>query len=301
PLIETKTAKKKSWWVALTMPLLFLFDKGEAQENISNQNQDTSIHKRIREIGKAIIVNDTIKNVSIDTSGINKLLENKMQICEPPVETNNKLTGTVGMISYKRTKKQVIKGKVIDQNNYPIPFATITEKGTHNAIAADANGFFNIEIKNATLTASAAGLETTDKKIDFSEDSITIVMMRKSMTLSGDVVVTVGGISACHRVKTIDTLHSTAKKFFGTAMFKVYPNPVINNSTINLQIKSPGNYQMQLLNNQSKLMQAEEINVATKNSITQIQVQSNITAGMYYLRLINEETKKQYTEKLIIQ
>ena len=58
---------------------------------------------------------------------------------------------------------------------------------------------------------------------------------------------------------------------------------------------------MQLLDNQSRLMQTEEINADTKNAITQIQLQSNIASGMYYLRLINEQTKKQYTEKLIIQ
>ena len=58
---------------------------------------------------------------------------------------------------------------------------------------------------------------------------------------------------------------------------------------------------MQLLDNQSRLMQTEEINVDTKNAITQIQLQSNIAAGVYYLRLINEQTKKQYTEKLIVQ
>ena len=84
-------------------------------------------------------------------------------------------------------------------------------------------------------------------------------------------------------------------------MFKLYPNPVVNNSIINLQIKNTGKYQMQLLDNQSRLVQAEEINVDAKNTTTQIQLQSNIAAAMYYLRLINEQIKKQYTEKPIIQ
>ena len=34
PLIEPKIKKKKNWWMALTMPLLFLFDKSEAQKII---------------------------------------------------------------------------------------------------------------------------------------------------------------------------------------------------------------------------------------------------------------------------
>jgi hypothetical protein len=261
PLIETKIKKKKSWWMALTMPLLFLFEKSEAQD--------------------IKILKDT-PYYEMDTTVF---------------------MGAVASIAHD--KQIIVKGKVVDENNEPVPFAAITEKGTKNAIAADANGFFTISIKGNTqeiiLTGSAVGLETTDQKINFSQDSTTIVMMRMSRALAGDVVVTAGGISACRRVKTLDTVHATAKRLFGTAMFKLYPNPVVNSGLLNIQIRNAGNYQMQLLDNQSRLVQAEEINVDANNATTQIQLLSSIAAGIYYLRLMNEQTKKQYTEKLIIQ
>ena len=262
PLMQTKIKKKKSWWMALTMPLLFLFDRSEAQSNVANK---------------------------VDTV----------------VQTEERTDLIVGKLVYNPSKQITIKGRVVDENNVPVSFATITEKGKKNAVAANADGYFSIIIEKnnseVTLIASVVGLENTEQKINFSEDSTTIVMMKMNRMLAGDVVVTVGRISSCHRVKTIDTLHSTAKKLFGSAMFKLYPNPVVNNGIIHLQIKSAGNYQMQLLNIQSQLMQTEEINVDTKNVTTQIQLQSNIAAGMYYLRLINEQTKKQYTKKFIIQ
>lgn len=58
---------------------------------------------------------------------------------------------------------------------------------------------------------------------------------------------------------------------------------------------------MQLLDNQSRLLQTEEINIDTKNATKQIQLQPNIAGGIYYLRLVDEKSGKQYTEKLIIQ
>jgi carboxypeptidase-like protein len=264
PLVETKIKKKKSWWMALTMPLLFLFDKSEAQQVYIND--------------------DSIINVKA---------------------TKNSLLRIVNDLEYYPTKDISIKGKVIDENNQPVPFATITEKGKKNAVAANADGYFSIVIEKnnseVTLTVSAVGLETTDQEINFSQDSTMIVMMRMNNVLAGDVVVTVGRMRACSRVKTIDTIQSTAKKLFGTAMFKFYPNPVVNNGIINLKIKNLGNYQMQLLNNQSQLIQTDEIKIDSKDATTQIQLQSNIASGIYYLRLINEQTKRSYTGKLIVQ
>src|SRR5947208_1738961 len=35
PLVETKIKKKKSWWMALTMPLLFLFERSTAWETVA--------------------------------------------------------------------------------------------------------------------------------------------------------------------------------------------------------------------------------------------------------------------------
>lgn len=260
-LVQTKIKKKKSWWMALTMPLLFLFDKSEAQK-ISNK-ADTIIEVQER--------NDLI----------------------------------VGKLVYNPIKQITIKGKVVDENNNPVPFATIKQKETENAIVADADGNFSIIIEKSNtdiiLTSSAIGLETTEQKINFSQDSITIVMITMNRALTGDIVVIAGGLSSCQRVKTIDTLQSSAKKFFRTAMFKLYPNPVVNNGIIHLQTKNAGNYQMQLLDNQSRLMQTEDIIVDANDATTQIQLQSNIVSGIYYVRLINEQTKKQDTEKLIIQ
>jgi hypothetical protein len=261
PLIETKIKKKKSWWMALTMPLLFLFDRSEAQ------NSKT-------------VVPDSIILSKNETSNLTGFVSN----------------GYLNMVE--------VKGKVVDQNGEPVPFATLTEKGKRNAVAADARGRYSIVVErsssNIILNASAVGFESSDVKIDLEKDSATIIMKKDTRDL-GDIVVTMGYTIKHKPVRRMDTLKTEVKKALNISAFTIYPNPVVNNGLLNIQIKNTGNYQMQLLDNQSRLVQTEEISIDANNATAQIQLLSNIAAGIYYLRLMNEETKKQYTEKLIIQ
>ena len=55
-----------------------------------------------------------------------------------------------------------VQGKVSDVSG-PVANATIQEKGTKNIVKADANGVFNIRVKQgATLTISAIGHDNTE-------------------------------------------------------------------------------------------------------------------------------------------
>jgi hypothetical protein len=268
PLIETKIKKKKSWWMALTMPLLFLFDRSEAQDNK--------------------IVGDTIYNASyrIDTGRV------------------------VGLIAKIIPDKKNIKGKVLDANNNPIAYATIMQKGTKHGAVSDASGNFSIDINNeedsVTLVASFVGFKPVEKQINILENNAIIKMAQQDAMLSDVVVIGKtpfygrlgGAVAICTRITTFEKIDSSFRKAIGIS--NVYPNPVMRGNSIHLKIKNAGNYQMQLLDNQSRLIQAEEINIAN-NTTKQIQLSSNIAAGIYYLRLINEQTKKSYTEKVIVQ
>lgn len=268
PLIETKIKKKKSWWMALTMPLLFLFERSEAQ--------DTRILK------------DTT-HYEMDTTV---------------------LMGAVARIV--PDKQIVMTGKVVDENNNPLAFASVVQKGTIHGTTTDSLGNFSTIINSyddsATLTASFIGFSSTDKTIrvsDKNSNDIIINLKEQSMSLSEVVVIgeayssRAGGLSVCYKITTAEKVDTLFKKLIGIS--NVYPNPAMRGNLIHLKIKNAGKYQMQLLDNQSRLMQAEEINTEADNTTTQIQLSSNIAAGVYYLRLINEQTKKQHTEKLIIQ
>lgn len=55
---------------------------------------------------------------------------------------------------------RTVSGTVRDAQGNPIPFATITERGTQNAAKADANGMFSIRVAdNAQLVVTATGFQ----------------------------------------------------------------------------------------------------------------------------------------------
>ncbi len=263
PLIETKIKKKKSWWMALTMPLLFLFERSGAQDEV-------------------YVNTDSIVNT--------KAVKNSLQL--DPLD-----------LEYYPAKQITITGKVVDENNQPIASATIMQKGTKHATLSDTAGFFSMNIDanvdSVVIEASFIGYETMEKVIR-TEGSIANIKMKMHAVSMGDVVV-VGYAVRYKPNKRIDTVTTAIKKMLNNSIHKIYPNPVLNSSMLNIQIKNTGSYQMQLLDNQSRLVQAEEVNTDADNATTQIQLLSNIAAGIYYLHLINEQTKKSYTEKLIIQ
>ncbi len=264
PLIETKIKKKKSWWMALTMPLLFLFERSEAQTNVSNKE-------------------DTI------------------------IQVNERKDLIVGKLIYNPMKQTTISGKVVDENNDPLGYVSINKKGTKQGVVTDSLGNFSININSedsvVTLVASYVGYETIEKQIQAEKtDTVNITLQMSEYTTGGLIaIVTVDSIWAYDSMNIIDTIKTAVKKALNISAFKIYPNPIIKGNTIYLEIKQPAEYQLQVLDNQSRLIQTEEIDTNSDNSTKQIQLNSNIAAGIYYLRLINEQSKKQYTKKFIVQ
>jgi hypothetical protein len=87
-----------------------------------------------------------------------------------------------------------VTGKISDPNGNPVPFATITVKGTKSAVTADENGSFNIKAKPTdVLTISGVGLKSQDFKIAGS-NFLTIKVEKVTADLSEVVVTTALGI-----------------------------------------------------------------------------------------------------------
>lgn len=261
------------------MPLLFLFERSEAQGNVKVPT-DTSIAPLAK---------------------------------QPEI---------MGKLIYQPAKEITVSGKVVDEENEPVPFATIAQKGTNKGVAADSEGNFSIKINvddsTIVLQVSCVSFMPTEKLVFLNNGDQTIeICLAEHRAFLGDVEVTstvnyltgtTGGISVCRKITTVEKIDSAVRKVFNISVFKIYPNPVIKGSAVYLEIprlpagtKLPGEYQLQLLDNQSRLIKVEEINTTSEKSAVAVQIPSGITAGIYYLRLIDEKNKKQYTEKLIIQ
>ncbi|RYZ22565.1 MAG: SusC/RagA family TonB-linked outer membrane protein [Chitinophagaceae bacterium] len=85
-----------------------------------------------------------------------------------------------------------VTGTVRDANGAPVPFATVTEAGTRNAVTADANGNFTIRVpENARLTISSSGYNATTIPVS---GAANIALARNNNETLGEVVVTALGI-----------------------------------------------------------------------------------------------------------
>lgn len=93
------------------------------------------------------------------------------------------------MVAFGQTKE--IMGKVTDVSGVALPNATVTEKGTRNAVTSSTEGTFRIKVKNdARLVISEVGFETKEFA---SADNLTAALANDTKSLN-EVVVTALGI-----------------------------------------------------------------------------------------------------------
>lgn len=111
---------------------------------------------------------------------------------------------------------------------------------------------------------------------------------------------TAGGVYICAKPKPIDTIPTLIRRVFNTSFFKIFPNPAPRGSIANIDVKKQGSYSIQLFDNSGKLIQVTTFNTAKGSTQTAISIPQTLSAGMYYIRLVNEQNKKQYTDKIVV-
>jgi hypothetical protein len=95
-------------------------------------------------------------------------------------------------VSKKITKKQQfqVSGKVVDQNNQPLPGANILVKGTTKGTQTDFDGAFTLDLDdgNSTLVISYIGYTTLEVPLN-GQNTITIKLSENAAALDEIVVV----------------------------------------------------------------------------------------------------------------
>ena len=138
-------------------------------------------------------------------------------------------------LAYAQTR--TVTGKVVDEKGVPIPFATVTVKGTKNGTSADASGNFSLDVKGGnTLVVSSTGFQT--KEIGIQGQSQVNVQLAGSANLIDEVIVTAGGIKA--RRKEIGTANSVVKAESLTAGKAVNVAGGLQGKVAGLQINATG-------------------------------------------------------------
>jgi hypothetical protein len=91
------------------------------------------------------------------------------------------------------------------------------------------------------------------------------------------------------------------EKIFNRESIKIYPNPARKNDIIHITIKDAGEYALHFFDTQSRLLTVKAIVTNTNNQTTEFQLPSTVATGTYFIRILNEKTQKQITEKIIVQ
>jgi iron complex outermembrane receptor protein len=134
-----------------------------------------------------------------------------------------------------------ITGKVVDENNQPLPGATVTVSGTTIAASTDGNGIFKINAIKAgtyTITASFISYNPQPKTITVGADNATLNfnLQPMSKTLSEIVVIGYGSVQKKDLTGAVSTV--TAKDFNTGAV--TTPEQLIQGKVAGVSISSNG-------------------------------------------------------------
>ena len=281
PMHETIQPKKKVWWVAAVMPLLLLINKANGQTK-----------------GKVLIKKPYIVSTKI----------------EP-------LTGLVVSSAEPTQGGKIIKGSVQNENGIPVPFATVSLKNSIANAITDSLGNFELHTRSLAdtvcITVSSLGYKSREYNFPKQEAANVIITLQEKNYALPTVCVTapvciktsvcitslagrMGGVMVVRSITIRQKIDTAIRKVFKNTAFNIYPNPVKSNATFKLAIKNTGEYVVQMLDNNGKPIITKDIITADKNTMTEIQT-PDVAAGMYYIRLIDKNKKKQYTDKIMVQ
>lgn len=205
-----------------------------------------------------------------------------------------------------------IRGKVLNEEGRPIPFASI-DKG-HGGTVADSSGAFSMDLLPDTtstkLVVSCVGYEpeelTIQENLVLNEEEIIVRLRGKVLnpvTVTSGWKTTqcnmvLGGLSVTYGRKPL--LRRGKPVHFSS--FKIFSNPVRANSSIFIKPEKtePGSYTIQLLNLSGQSIKQEEIKIVKGMGAFSFSIPA-IPSGAYIVNLLNKNTGNKFSEELIVQ
>jgi hypothetical protein len=251
-------------------------------------------------------------------------------VAEPvPLKKGDTVMIRLGGIS--SIKKDAIKtkilGRVVDEENVPVPYASI-KIVDGKGIAADSSGNFELnttaDVSNLQLVVSSVGYQTNNLQVDKPGNIKTIEVengvikmivgnIQLKMQSLGGVTVTgygmkgkyviAGGISFCRKVTYYDTVKNKFKDALGISEVKVYPNPIAANSNfnINFNLKDAGDYIVQFTDASGKIINSKQIFIAAKSQVESFNGNMFGAHGVYFVSVRGKQNNKIFTTKLVVQ
>jgi CarboxypepD_reg-like domain/Secretion system C-terminal sorting domain len=306
---EIEIPKKRIPWVKyffqIALPAFLVSVKASAQTQKTGKS-------------KQVTTDTTRKSINNEFRTLGMVATN---ICIKPIMGDTIIQPVKGEIAIKT----IIKGKVVDENGQPVPFANIETGRIGVGIMADSNGVFeldkNLLAADKKLFVSSVGFESKEiiiSKKDELIDELYIQLIAKSLlpevvvkgyggyTTKGKVMVgSVTKVTSCELNKT-EQINPLLKSDINLPItinrLHIYPNPVASGSTVNIAFNqlNEGYYAFQIVNISGQMIQQKEIWIDSEARLLNIDVPS-VAVGSYFMILTNKKTGKKFSEKVIIQ
>jgi hypothetical protein len=203
-----------------------------------------------------------------------------------------------------------IKGKVVNEEGKPVPFASI-EKGLVGT-AADSTGAFSLVLapnqKEIKLKVSSVGFQSRELILSNEQvngKDIISITLKPGKELQ-EVIVNSGWNRRMGYVMGSYSVRywrfAPTKLFPNKPSFKVFSNPTTPGSTISIDPgkTEQGIYVIQLLNLSGQLIKQEQARIEKEMGAITFSVPV-IPSGAYLVSLVNKKTGKKTSEKLIVQ
>jgi hypothetical protein len=236
---------------------------------------------------------------------------------------------TMGAAYFPRTVELTsteIIGSVKNHEGKPVPYATITIKDKNWSIQADSSGNFKISNyllkKHKTLLVSSVGYETLEKKLTdiemnikslnielvileplllsevFLDATMTSVIFNTSAT---NTWVTMGATLTTITEETSPQLPVIQEPTGGLPALELFPNPLSPGAAVNIKCErmEEAYYMTQLLTISGQLILQKEMWIDENARVLNLPM-PRLTAGTYFLRMVNKKNGKSRTEKLMI-
>lgn len=160
-------------------------------EIITNVRRETNLRflYRVEEVSKY-----GKRDLNVRDAGINEVLEQLLKGTELSYSIENGVVIISPVTAVpQEVKAKVIKGKVVDEHNQPLPGVTILLKGVVMGTVANVDGQFSLEVpadKDVVLVVSFMGMETQEVSVpkDFTRELK--VVMKQDVKQMDEVVVT---------------------------------------------------------------------------------------------------------------
>jgi len=213
---------------------------------------------------------------------------------------------------------QTIRGKVVDDNDEGIAYATVFIKGTTISVATDSTGIFSLKYdgKETTcvLVSSVIGFHLTETIVTLSNAGEIIIPMIPDNSSNEEVVMGMiitdlnfipPSLEEGGEIDTTTIPDTAERKVFPSSEVhksRVYPNPLKSNNTLTVEMnqQEKGAYIFQLLTINGQVILNKELWMDEPNRIIKIPIPT-LVAGACFLRNRNKISGKGYTEKIIIE